>query len=46
MGDGDGRVTAGPFAFIKGWPMTLKDFPRQPNFLMRFFWQSGMLPER
>jgi tyrosinase len=42
----DGKVLTGPFAFSKGdWPITVKDFRDQPDFLTRFFLPSRMLPE-
>ncbi len=42
----DGRVMTGPFAYSSGnWPITVKDFPRQPEFLTRFFAPPRLLPE-
>lgn len=41
----DGQVLTGPFAFSTGnWPITVKDFPRQPDFLTRFYRNPGELP--
>ena len=42
----DGQVMTGPFAYSTGnWPITVKDFPRQPDFLTRIL-GLGSLPER
>lgn len=48
-GDGrrqDGRVMTGAFAYSTGnWPITVKEFPRQPDFLARFLQRPSLLPE-
>lgn len=42
----DGKVMTGPFAYSTGnWPIVVKDFPRQPDFLTRFFSAPRILPE-
>jgi tyrosinase len=49
-GDGrqrDGKVTTGPFAYSTGnWPIVVKDFPRQPDFLTRRLSVPRFLPLR
>lgn len=44
---GDGRVMSGRFAYSAGdWPINIKDYRRQPDFLMRTLWRPDSLPER
>ena len=45
--DRDGKVVSGAFAFSTGnWPITVKDFRDQPDYLTRFLSPPRLLPER
>lgn len=51
MGDGgrdrDGQVMRGPFAYRNGdWPIRVKDWRGQPDFLTRYYRNPDNLPER
>jgi tyrosinase len=51
MGDGgrdpNGRVLTGPFSGTKRWPIRIKDWRGQPDFLTRFYRDpDAMLPKR
>ena len=42
----DGQVMKGPFAYVNGdWPITVKTFGREPDFLTRFYRSPDLLPK-